>query len=128
MRSTDSTGSTPSADGSGGQTRNEVALVGRLAAEAVQRELPSGDVLTSWRLVVDRPARRVPEGTRPQTVDTLECVTFAAAVARTATRWQPGDIVSVEGALRRRFWQTPVGAQSRCEVEVVKAKRLSRPT
>lgn len=108
-------------------TRNEVYLVGRLAAPAAERELPSGDMLTLWRLVVDRPAgARVPEGVRQVTVDTLECVSRSAAVRRTAGGWAAGDLVSVEGALRRRFWRTPGGPSSRYEVEVTKAKRVSR--
>jgi single-strand DNA-binding protein len=107
--------------------RNEVYLVGRLAAAAVERELPSGDVLVLWRLVVDRPAgARVPHGVRPVTVDTLECVSRSGAVRRTAGGWAAGDLLSVEGALRRRFWRTPGGPSSRYEVEVAKARRVSR--
>lgn len=62
-------GATPAA-------RNEVLLVGRLSAPVEQRTLPSGDVLATWRLVVDRPPARRPlrEGARPVTVDTLDCV------------------------------------------------------
>jgi single-strand DNA-binding protein len=107
--------------------RNEVYLVGRLATAAVERELPSGDVLVLWRLVVDRPpAARVPPGVRSVTVDTLECVSRSASVRRTAGGWAAGDLLSVEGALRRRFWRTPGGASSRYEVDVAKAKRVSR--
>ncbi len=36
-------------------SRNEVLLVGRVAAVAEERELPSGDLLSTFRLVVDRP-------------------------------------------------------------------------
>ncbi len=110
------------------ETRNEVLLVGRLAAPAEDRELPSGDVITSWRLVVDRPAlkRKLPEGVRPPTIDTLDCVAWAGAVQRAAAGWQTGDVLSIEGALRRRFWRGPVGASSRYEVEVSKAKRLAK--
>jgi single-strand DNA-binding protein len=110
------------------QARNEVLLVGRLAAAAEQRELPSGDGLTTWRLVVDRPPshRRLPDGARPPTVDALECVAWAAGVQRSAARWQAGDVVQVEGSLRRRFWRAPSGASSRYEVEVTRARRLAR--
>ena len=105
--------------------RNEVILVGRLAAEAQDKELPSGDVLTSWRLVVDRgPAKRkLPEGVRPTTIDTLECVAWLPAVQQTAANWCAGDVIAVEGALRRRFWR---GGNSRYDVEVVKAKRVAK--
>lgn len=110
------------------EARNEVVLVGRVAAHAEQRELPSGDLLTSWRLVVERGVSRrpVPEGIRPPTVDTLECVAWTAQVQRSAASWQPGDVVQVEGSLRRRFWRAPTGSSSRYEIEVVKAKRIAK--
>jgi single-strand DNA-binding protein len=38
----------------GVEHHNEVYLVGRLSGEPIERELPSGDLLLSWRLVVDR--------------------------------------------------------------------------
>jgi single-strand DNA-binding protein len=108
-------------------TRNEVLLVGRLAAPAEERELPSGDVLSSFRVVVDRPpARRPAPGTRPPTVDALECVVWTAALRKAAAGWGPGDVLEVQGSLRRRFWRAPTGASSRYEVEVVRAKRVAR--
>jgi single-strand DNA-binding protein len=110
------------------EARNEVVLVGRVAAKAEQRQLPSGDVLMTWRLVVDRgPNRRpVPDGVRPATVDALDCVAWSGQVQRAAGGWEPGDVVLVEGSVRRRFWRVPTGASSRYEIEVVKAKRLAR--
>jgi single-strand DNA-binding protein len=110
------------------QARNEVVLVGRLAAQAEDRELPSGDVITSWRLVVDRPPLKgkLLDGKRPPTIDTVDCVAWTGAVQRTAAGWRTGDVLSIEGALRRRFWRGPVGASSRYEVEVSKAKRLAK--
>jgi single-strand DNA-binding protein len=108
---------------------NEVALVGRVSAPAEARTLPSGDVLVSWRLVVDRPPSRraAPEGGRAVTVDTIDCVAWAGGVRRTASGFAPGDVVRVEGALRRRFWRGGGGgAASRCEVEVASAKRLAK--
>ena len=111
------------------ESRNEVVLVGRLAEPAQERELPSGDVLTTWRLVVDRPpsTRPLPEGVRPTTVDALDCVAWTSGVRRTAAAWRSGDVVSIEGSLRRRFWRGPTGGgSSRYEIEVVKAKRVAR--
>jgi single-strand DNA-binding protein len=105
--------------GPAGRHRNEVVLCGRLAAAAESRQLPSGDVLTVFRLVVDRPpGRRRRAGERAPTVDTLDCVAWRAPARRAAQSWQPGDTVEVTGALRRRFWRSPVGPMSRCEVEV----------
>jgi single-strand DNA-binding protein len=105
--------------------RNEVMLVGRLAAAPESRTLPSGDELAVWRLVVRRHPRAGPPG-RPG-VDTVDCATFSAALRRQAARMQAGDRVEVVGALRRRFWRTPSGPASRYEVEASKVRRLRSP-
>lgn len=108
-------------------SRNEVVLVGRVAAAPVERELPSGDRLTTWRLVVDRPpGRRPPEGVRAVPVDTLDCVAWTAALRRTVAALLPDDVVEVHGSLRRRFWRAGAGAASRCEVEASDVRRVSR--
>jgi single-strand DNA-binding protein len=109
---------------------NEVRLVGRLAVEPVHRELPSGDPLVSFRLVVERDAvavraARAGGSSRSPTVDTLECSAWRRDVQRTLARTGPGDVLEVQGALRRRFWRTGSGAASRSEVEVVRVKRLA---
>lgn len=108
--------------------RNEVLLVGRVSGAPEQRELPSGDALVSWRVVVDRPlgGRRPPDGVRATTVDTLDCVAWAAGLRRTARGLLDGDVVEVNGALRRRFWRAGAGSASRTEVEVTAVRRLSR--
>ena len=110
------------------QARNEVVLVGRVSGQPEERELPSGDALVSWRVVVERPASRraVPAGVRATTVDTLDCVAWTAALRRTARGLADGDVVAVEGALRRRFWRAGGGAASRTEVEVEQLRRLSK--
>lgn len=107
---------------------NEVLLVGRVAAAPEERELPSGDLLVAVRVVVDRPPPAVapPQGVRPPTIDTIDCVAFTAGARRTVTAWQPGDVVRVEGSLRRRFWRGGQGLASRYEVEVARGKRVSR--
>ena len=109
---------------------NEVRLVGRLAVEPVHRELPSGDPLVSFRLVVERDAAAVRAArsggsSRSPTVDTLECSAWRRDVQRTLARTGPGDVLEVQGALRRRFWRTGAGAASRSEVEVVRVRRLA---
>ncbi|TAL16481.1 MAG: single-stranded DNA-binding protein [Frankiales bacterium] len=109
------------------RSRNEVVLVGRVSSEPETRELPSGDLLVSWRVVVDRPPpRRLPEGRKPPTIDTVDCVAWSAGVRRTARGLSVGDVVAVEGALRRRFWRGGTGMQSRTEVEVESMRRLRR--
>lgn len=106
--------------------RNEVLLVGRLAATPEERELPSGDVLASFRLVVDRPPAARAPATRGASVDTLDCVVRGAGLRRAAQAWRSGDVLEVQGALRRRFFRTAAGTGSRYEVEVARGKRLSR--
>lgn len=103
---------------------NEVVLVGRVTTEPTSKEMPSGDVLVTFRLVVDRPEKdRGPSGR--VTVDTIDCVAVSAANRRTALRFQRDDVVSVEGALRRRFWRAGAGATSRVEVLVQRLKRVA---
>jgi single-strand DNA-binding protein len=106
--------------------RNEVLLVGRLAAAPEERELPSGDVITTFRLVVDRTGPRRPTGGRPVTLDALECIGWTAATRRSAATLAAGDVLEVKGALRRRFWRGRNGPASRYEVEVERLKRLAK--
>ena len=110
------------------QTCNEVVLVGRVSREPEQKELPSGDVLVLFSVIVDRPPSRrpVPEGSRAVSTDTIDCVAWAAGVRRTAGGFAPGDVVRVEGALQRRFWRGVRGPTSKCEIEVAALKRLVR--
>jgi len=109
--------------------RNEVVLVGRLGAAADSRVLASGDEVSTFRLVVRRaPPRRPPRPTAPRApvVDTVDCAVWTAVLRRAVRGWEPGDVVEVHGALRRRFWRSPGGPVSRYEVEVVKARRVQR--
>lgn len=102
---------------------NEVRLVGRLAVEPAHRELPSGDVLVTFRLVVARGRAARPSA---PTVDTIDCAAWRKDVQRSLGRVAPGDVLEVDGALRRRFWRTGGGAASRSEVEVARVRRLAR--
>lgn len=84
--------------------------------------LPSGDTMCTFRVVITRPEGHPSQ----QRVDALECTALVGRVRRSATSWQPGDVVEVEGAVRRRFFRTPTGAASRVEVEVSAARRVRR--
>ena len=91
---------------------NCVFLRGRLADEPVLRELPSGDVLATFRLTVDhRPTGRVK-------VDSIDCVSTRARVRRSVTAATAGDRLEVRGSLQRRFWRSPAGPTSRYAVDV----------
>ncbi|MGH8776978.1 MAG: single-stranded DNA-binding protein [Jiangellaceae bacterium] len=105
--------------------RNEVHLVGRVSAEPVLASLPSGDSVVTVRVVVERERPPAGRGARRQ-VDTLACAAWPANLRRTVLRWSAGDVVEVEGALRRRFWRADGVPQSRYEIEVSAARRLAR--
>jgi len=105
-----------------GLRRNEVFLVGRVAAPATERELPSGARVVSTRLIVDRDDAEMTWSR--QRVDTIDCVAWAARPQQSIRRWQPGDRVQVVGAIRRRFFRTAAGPASRVEVEVKRASRI----
>ena len=124
-----STANEPGEAHGGGQgdrvNRNEVVLVGRLAAAPILRELPSGDRVLSFRVVVRRPAGD-PRRPGSPTVDALECAAWRAAPRRSVRTWAEGDVVQVSGALRRRFWRTGGVPASVWEIEVAQARRLSR--
>jgi single-strand DNA-binding protein len=101
-------------------TLNSVTLVGRVSAAPESREMPSGDVLVSLRLVVDRPPDR--SSTRRQ-VDVIDVACWSKRAQRTALSLAADDLVRVEGALRRRFFAAGGARASRYEVE---ASRLAK--
>ncbi|WP_205472154.1 single-stranded DNA-binding protein [Nocardioides sp. SYSU D00038] len=101
---------------------NEVRLVGRLAAEPEVRELPSGDTVWTFRLVVGRPRAEV---RGRQSVDTLDCAAWTPRVQRSVAAWSAGDVVEVSGSMRRRFFRASGATASRVEVEVTRG-RISR--
>ena len=118
------------------EPRNEVHLRGRVGAPPEERTLPSGDLIVTFRVVVARPPVRgsaagtagaaagESRGARA-TVDTLDVVCWAAAPRRAAGRLDAGDVVEVEGALRRRFFGVAGGRASRYEVEAGRVRRVS---
>jgi single-strand DNA-binding protein len=104
--------------------RNEVALVGRLSDIPEERVLPSGDVVWTFRLVVPRPecARR----NSRTTVDVVPCAVWGGRVRASVRTWRAGDVVEVEGALRRRFFKAAGSAASVMEIEVASGRMVRR--
>lgn len=106
---------------------NEVLLIGRVSAVLEPRQLPSGDVLARFRLVVARPAAARGPGEHGARVDVLDCQASRAGLRRTVARLQPGEAVEVHGALRRRFFQAVGRPASRHEIEISAMRRLGHP-
>ena len=103
--------------------QNSVVLVGRVSAAAESRELPSGDEVATFRLVVDRPPTRTGAASaRRRAVDAIDIACWTARTRRNALRLRPDDTVRVEGALRRRFFRAGGAAASRYEVEAASVR------
>ena len=105
------------------ETCNEVTLVGRVSAVPERRDLPSGDQLVTFRVVVDRPPQK---GVSKRAVDVIDVACWTKRTQRTAAGLEPDDGVRVEGALRRRFFAAGGGRASRYEVEASRLVRVSR--
>lgn len=118
--------STPAPDE--GHTESSVHVIGRLGSAVHDRELPSGDVVSTFTVVVDRGggARGASAGTSSRVrVDAIPCQAFRSALRTRVARMDPGTLVEVEGTLRRRFWRSPAGLGSALEVDVQRLRRVA---
>lgn len=96
---------------------NHIELMGRLAAAAETRTLPSGDDIVVFRLIVARP-----EGSR---VDTIDCLVDSAALRKRMLKMPAGTQLELHGRLERRFWRSVAGVSSRYEVRAAAVKRAA---
>jgi single-strand DNA-binding protein len=101
---------------------NEVRLRGRAAVVATERTLPSGDTVVTTRLIIDRDS--VARRRSAQRVDTIDCTGWSRRVQRSMLRWASGDVVEIQGSIRRRFYREASGPVSRVEVEVRSARKI----
>ncbi len=107
-----------------GGPANEVVLRGRLTAEPVERALPSGDVIVTFRVSVARVGRTPLTARSRQSADWVDCVAAGTRVRRSVAAWSVGDHVVVEGALRRRFYRAAGAAATRLELEAARVRRV----
>lgn len=103
---------------------NRVALVGRVTKAPSARELPSGDVVVSFRISVPRAGEQ--HSPRTPRSDWIDCAVWDGRLRRSSSRWQVGDVVEVEGSLRRRVFRSEGGMASLVEVEVRAGRRVER--
>jgi single-strand DNA-binding protein len=108
---------------SGEAADNSVCLRGRVTTAPVERELPSGTVISAFRISVPRARTSMTAGSA-QSVDWVDCTAWNARCRRTVGGWAVGDQVEVTGALRRRYLRAGAGS-TRLEVEVLSARRAS---
>jgi single-strand DNA-binding protein len=99
---------------------NLVELQGRLPRRPVEKVLPSGDTIWTFRVVVPREP-----GDRPG-VDWVDCAVWSGRLRRSVARWGEGDVVEVTGSLRRRFFRAGGRAESRVEVEATTGRLIRR--
>jgi single-strand DNA-binding protein len=107
------------------QALNEVVLRGRISGDPQERELPSGSVLVSFRVVLARDRTPMTASSK-QVSDWVECSAWGARVRKQAGSWHDGDQVEVRGALRRRYFRGGEQARTSVEVEMLGGRLLRR--
>ena len=112
----------PTGGAGDGPGTNCVVLRGRVTSPPTVRELPSGDLIVTFRLSVSR-SRTAMTARSKASSDWVDCSAWTARTRRTVERWQVGAAVEVHGALRRRFYRGETGSTTRLEVEVLQARQ-----
>ena len=95
---------------------NDLLLRGRVSAPAVEKELPSGDRVVEFRVIVGREKR---DG-----VDTLDIGAWSAKSRRIALTLKSDEWIEISGGVHRRFWKGAGGIASRWQVEAVEISRI----
>jgi single-strand DNA-binding protein len=95
---------------------NDVLLRGRVSQEAVEKELPSGDKVVEFRLIVSRD--------KQPGVDTLDIGAWSAKSRRAALSLAADEWIEISGSIHRRFWSGPSGLASRWQVEALEISRI----
>jgi len=108
---------------------NEVYLVGRVTSLAIEKELPSGDKVVEFRVVIGRAKstsskRSTKSRTGKKEVDSLDIAAWSSKTRKAALSLKVDTWVEIHGAVRRRFWQAPSGLASRWQVEASTVARL----
>ena len=96
---------------------NDVLLRGRVSSIAVEKELPSGDKVAEFRIVI---ARGDEIG-----FDTIDISAWSSKLRRSASSLKPEEWVEVSGSIKRRFWRGATGLASRWQIDASEITRLS---
>jgi len=108
--------SVPSEESEIDYSLNDLLLRGRVSAQATSKELPSGDKVVEFRLIVTRAER---EG-----VDTLDIAAWSAKSRKIALTLEGDEWVEISGSIHRRFWQSPTGVASRWQIAADEIVRI----
>ena len=95
---------------------NDLLLRGRVSAPATVKELPSGDKVVEFGLIISRIDR---DG-----VDTLDIAAWSGKTRKTALSLKSDEWIEVSGSVHRRFWQSPAGLASRWQIQASEISRL----
>ena len=96
---------------------NEVHLIGRITSIAGERKLPSGDIVSEFRIVVERKGKL-------GGVDTIDIAAWKSALRNKISKLKLESYIEVHGSVRRRFWQSAAGVASRWQVEASDIRRI----
>ena len=95
---------------------NDVLLRGRVSSTGIEKELPSGDKVVEFRIVI---ARSDEEG-----FDTIDISAWSTKLRRSAISLKSEEWVEVSGSIKRRFWRSVAGLASRWQIDASEITRL----
>ena len=95
---------------------NDVLLRGRVSSLAVEKELPSGDRVTEFRIVIAR--------SNEVGFDTIDISAWSSKLRRTASALKDDQWVEISGSINRRFWRGATGLASRWQIDASEITRL----
>ena len=99
---------------------NEVFLIGRVTSIAGEKKMPSGDIVSEFRVVVERPGKTGKGGA----IDTVDIAVWKSALRKKVSSFKPDNWVEIKGSVRRRFWKSAAGIASRWQVEASEIRTL----
>jgi len=83
---------------------------------AIEKELPSGDKVVEFRIVI---ARSDESG-----FDTIDISAWSTKLRRTCSTLKTEEWVEVSGSIKRRFWRGATGLASRWQIDASEITRL----
>jgi single-strand DNA-binding protein len=95
---------------------NDVLLRGRVSSMGVEKELPSGDKVVEFRIVI---ARSDELG-----FDTIDISAWSSKLRRSASSLKTEEWVEISGSIKRRFWRGATGLASRWQIDASEISRL----